>query len=160
MCCNCHYIINQMAFNVVCRWRNCKIQTQFSKPSLVLLFGWQSMASFTVTSMNSTLWYAMSFHFNTSDVAIWSNIFVILIIHLFLMNFVFYTAFFCAHSNCWTLTEYFTIFSKNSLSFIFYLHFVDRLMRMRMSLWLISRKWYQYLIVTHRCMKYFWLMLR
>lgn len=94
MSCNCHYIINQMAFNVVCRWRNCKIQTQFSKPSLVLLFGWQSMASFTVTSMNSTLWYAMSFHFNTSDVAIWSNIFVILIIHLFLMNFVFYTVFF------------------------------------------------------------------
>lgn len=77
MSCNCHYIINQMAFNVVCRWRNCKILTQFLKPSLVLLFGWQSMASFTATSMNSTLWYAMSFHFNTSDEAIWSNIFVI-----------------------------------------------------------------------------------
>lgn len=159
MSCNCHYIINQMAFNVVCRWRNCKILTQFLKPSLVLLFGWQSMASFTATSMNSTLWYAMSFHFNTSDEAIWSNIFVVYnppFSHEVCLLY----SFFCTHSNCWTLTEYFTIFSENSLSFIFYLHFVDRLMRMRMSLWLISRKWYQYLIVTHRCMKYFWLMLR
>lgn len=41
------------------RLSNCKIQIWFLKGSLVLLFVWQNMASFTVTSTNSILWYAI-----------------------------------------------------------------------------------------------------
>ena len=32
--------------------------------------------------------------------------------------------------------------------------FCSRLMIMRVSLWLISHKWYQYLIILHKCMLY------